>query len=93
MKIRFDFKSIRFKIWVYFLILAVVILGLVWFLQVYFVKEYYEDMKMREVTSLSNSFATAYNNEDESLAETIRSMSLTNDYYFMMEYGGQILTF
>ena len=44
MKIRFDFKSIRFRIWVYFIILAVLILALVWFLQVYFMKEYYEEM-------------------------------------------------
>ncbi|MBQ2305135.1 MAG: HAMP domain-containing protein, partial [Firmicutes bacterium] len=93
MKIRFDFKSIRFRIWVYFLILAVLILALVWFLQVYFMKEYYEEMKMREVTSMSNAFTTAYNNDDESLADSIRNMSVTNDYYFMMEYGGQLLTF
>ena len=93
MKISFDFKSVRFKIWIYFLILAVIVLALVWFLQVYFMKEYYEEMKMREVTSLANAFTTAYNNEDEALADSIRKMSVTDDYYFMMEYAGQILTF
>ncbi len=93
MKIRFDFKSIRVRLWLYFLILAVIILAMVWFLQVYFMKEYYEEMKMRDVNSLSNAFATAYNNEDEALADSIRNMSVTNDYYFMMEYSGQILTF
>lgn len=43
-----NFKSIRFKVWMYFLIFTFVILFLIWFLQIFFLNNYYEKMKIVE---------------------------------------------
>ena len=59
-KVRFDFKSIRFRLWLYFLSVALVILVLIWFLQIFFLNNYYEEMKSREVTQVAESIAQAY---------------------------------
>ena len=36
MKLKLDFKSIKFRIWIYFLIFSVVLLVAIWFLQIFF---------------------------------------------------------
>ena len=54
-KVRFDFKSIRFRLWLYFLSVALVILLLIWFLQIFFLNTYYEDMKSKEVTKIGRA--------------------------------------
>ena len=92
-KVSFDFKSIRFRLWLYFLSVALVILLLIWFLQIFFLNNYYEDMKTKEVTRVAESIAQAYKVGDEQLTPNIQQYSMLNDYYFMMEYGGQILLF
>ena len=93
-KVRFDFKSIRFRLWLYFLCIALVILGLIWFLQIFFLNNYYEEMKENEVTRIADSVALAYQNEDtEELTANIQQYSMVNDYYFMMESNGKVLVF
>lgn len=92
-KINFDFKSIRFRLWLYFLSVALVILTLIWFLQIFFLNNYYERMKINEVTRIADSVYQAYQREDENLTNNIQQYSILNDYYFMMEYGGKVLLF
>lgn len=92
-KIRFDFKSIRFRLWLYFLSVALVILALIWFLQIFFLNNYYERMKINEVTRIADSVYQSYQREDEDLTDNIQQYSILNDYYFMMEYSGKVLLF
>ena len=92
-KVKFDFKSIRFRLWLYFLSVALVILALIWFLQIFFLNNYYEDMKTKEVTRVAESIAQAYKMGDEQLTPNIQQYSMMNDYYFMMEYNEQVLLF
>ena len=92
-KVKFDFNSIRFKLWIYFLSVALVILALIWFLQIFFLKTYYEDMKINEVSKVGDAISIAYRMGDEDLTENIQQYSILNDYYFMMESKGQVLLF
>ncbi|MBR6224217.1 MAG: HAMP domain-containing histidine kinase [Firmicutes bacterium] len=92
-KISFDFKSIRFRLWLYFLSVALVILALIWFLQIFFLNNYYEKMKINDVTRVADSVYQSYQRQDENLTDNIQQYSILNDYYFMMEYGGKVLLF
>lgn len=44
-KIKFDRHSIKFRLWVYFIGIGIGLLLLVWFLQIFFLNNYYEHMK------------------------------------------------
>ncbi|MBR6472376.1 MAG: HAMP domain-containing histidine kinase [Firmicutes bacterium] len=92
-KVNFDFKSIRFRLWLYFLSTALVILALIWFLQIFFLTHYYEDMKTKEVTRVADTISMAYQHGDQGITSTIQQLSILNDYYFMMESNGKVLLF
>lgn len=88
-KIRFDRKSIRFKLWMSFITFAVVLIGLIWFLQIFFLDHYYEEMKKAEVSKLANQIVKTYeeNNYDlYQLVDTLNSLALVNeDVYIRIE--------
>ena len=92
-KVKFDFKSIRFRLWLYFLAIALVILALIWFLQIFFLNNYYEYMKTKEVTQVTESIYQAYQRGDPNIGQSIQQYSILNDYYFMMESNGKMLLF
>ena len=92
-KIKFDAKSIKFRLWMYFAALALGIVLLIWFLQIFFLNNYYEHMKISEVNQIASSITHAYERKDEDLTERIQELSVSNDFYVMMESGGQLLLF
>ncbi len=92
-KIKFDAKSIKFRLWIYFVALAVGIVLLIWFLQIFFLNNYYEHMKISEVNQIASSITHAYERKDDDLTERIQELSVSNDFYVMMESGGQLLLF
>ncbi len=92
-KINFDAKSIKFRLWIYFAALALGIVILIWFLQIFFLNNYYEHMKISEVNQIASSITHAYERKDEDLTERIQELSVSNDFYVMMESGGQLLLF
>lgn len=92
-RIRFDAKSIKFRLWMYFVALGLGVVLLIWFLQIFFLNNYYEHMKIAEVSRISASICHAYEKQDSELTEYIQSLSVSNDYYVMMESNGQVLLF
>ncbi len=92
-KISFDPKSIKFRLWMYFAALGLGVVLLIWFLQIFFLNNYYEHMKILEVNRISSSICHAYEKQDSKLTEYIQSLSVSNDYYVMMEKNGQVLLF
>ena len=46
--LRLDFGSLKFRLWAYFGLFAVILVLMVWILQVFFLNNFYEDMKLRE---------------------------------------------
>lgn len=92
-KVKFDFGSVKFRLWVYFLALSVGILLLVWFLQIIFLNNSYEDMKIKEVRRVASSISHAYQENDADLTESIRELSISNDFYVVMESSTGYLFF
>ena len=92
-KIKFDRRSIKFRLWVYFVGVGIGIVILIWFLQIFFLNNYYEHMKTTEVNRVASSIYHAYARGDDELTESIQDLSISNDFYVMMESGGKVLLF
>lgn len=78
----FDFKSIKFKLWIYFIGFAMLILLLIWALQIIFLNNYYSAMKQTQTVDISNDIQNKFaaSKYDKSLLEKIVAMeSSTND--------------
>lgn len=92
-KISFDQNSIKFRLWGYFLAVGLGVVAMIWFLQLFFVNNYYEEMKVREVMRVASSISADYEKNDKDLAYSIQALSITNDFYVMMESESGILLF
>ncbi|MDR7870523.1 MAG: ATP-binding protein [Tissierellaceae bacterium] len=58
-----DKKSLKFKMWTYFIIFAAAIMLVLWLLQIVFINSYYETMKTNEIKIIGNSLVNEYGNE------------------------------
>ena len=89
LKSKFDFKSIRFKLWAYFIVFALLLIGLIWFLQIFFLNNYYEQMKSGEITKLADKIIESYEEEGRNpykLTEILEDAYASNeDIYAQVE--------
>ncbi len=94
MKFDLNFKSIRFKIWIYVLITILIILFLNWFLQVFLFNNYYDKMKIsnseKKAAILTNAYKT---NSDDLTAffSTVKKTLDSDDTFVQIESNGKIL--
>lgn len=80
MKISFDHKSLKFRMWAYFIIFAIVLLVIIWILQVFFLNYYYEDMKISSTDRVAKAIETQYKEDDyEQLETVIKNISNKNE--------------
>lgn len=86
-----DRKSLKFKIWVYFLMFAALLMALLWFLQIFFLDTYYEEMKISETRKVARSIISKYG--DEGLVEYISSISYKNDIFIHIESSDGTIIF
>lgn len=91
MKHSFDSKSLRFKIWIYFALFASFLMLLLWFLQIFFLKSYYQEMKISETKRIAETIIDNYGQEN--LLDTISSISLKNDMYIHIETSDGTIIF
>ena len=56
-KKRFDIRSLSFKLWCYFILFAALLIALIWLLQIYFMDSFYEDMKLKEASSMAHEIS------------------------------------
>lgn len=61
---KLDLRSIKFKMWTYFMIFGALILIVLWFLQIIFLNNFYQGMKTREVINAANKLAIEYGKDD-----------------------------
>lgn len=92
-KAKFDFKSIKFRLWMYFLLFAVIVLLLLWGMQIFMLNTSYESMKTREVGRVASMIARSYSQGNENLTSGIKELSVNNDFYVMMESNSGYLYF
>ena len=86
-----DFRSINFKIWLYFLLFAALLLLLLWFLQIFFLNNYYEEMKTTETQQVAESITAQYKNPH--VFDKIREISIKNDMYIHIETEDKTILF
>ncbi|MDY6037580.1 MAG: HAMP domain-containing sensor histidine kinase [Eubacterium sp.] len=87
-KIKFDFKTIGFKLWCYFILFAAILIGLIWLLQIYFLDSFYEDMKLHETKQAAQDLIDEFNiNGKEALSNKISELSSESDTYVRVETG------
>lgn len=88
-KSRFDFNSIRFRLWGYFILFAVIILGLVWLLQIYFLDAFYENMKLREAEKSARILIQEFRSDGslEDFTNKLNEVVRGTDTYVRVETG------
>lgn len=82
--IRKKFRKIplRLKIWIYFVIYTTIVFVLLWFFQIIFLENFYENMKIRDVITEGEFLAESYMNDsfdDSSYEELLNQSSMKND--------------
>ena len=90
MKINIDKNRLSFKLWEYFMVFALSIVGLLWLLQIVFMNSFYETMKIREITKIGNNLVEMYKTED--FQEELISLSFKQGIVINIldEYGNLI---
>lgn len=89
MKLRFNFRSIKFRVWIYFLLFAAIILAVMWFLQVFFLNNYYEDMKIKETENTASVITSKYNSgNNKAFIAEMKEVAETDDMYISIEQNG-----
>ena len=91
MKLNLDRNSLKFKIWLYFALFSALLMIILWFLQIFFLDTYYEEMKISQTRKVANSIISNY--EDENLVEYISTLSYKNDMYIHIESSDGTIIF
>ncbi len=72
---KIDRKSLKFKLWQYFVAFAVAILVMLWLLQTVFLNSYYKTMKANEIKKIGNRIVELYGTEE--FEKTLIEVSFT----------------
>jgi signal transduction histidine kinase len=70
---------------------AALLMGILWFLQIFFLDTYYEEMKISQTRKVANSIISHYG--DSNLVEYISSLSYQNDMFIHIETGDGTIIF
>ena len=91
LKFNIDRNSLKFKIWCYFAMFAALLMAILWFLQIFFLDTYYEEMKISETRKVARSIISNYGRAD--LVEYISSISYKNDMFIHIESSDGTIIF
>ena len=90
LKIKFDHKSLNFKLWIYFAFFALFLMAIFWVFQTFFLNTYYQSMKIRETEKVAATIEKAYGENE--FPDIIKELSITNDMYIHIEtFAGRII--
>lgn len=71
---------LKIKIWIYFIIFTLIVFVLLWICQIFFLENFYEQMKKKDVYNVSVSLANAYDDLESSAYNRLLSKeALAND--------------
>ena len=87
LKSRLDFKSIRFKLWLYFIGFSLLLISIIWFLQIFFLNHYYEQMKISEVTKMADEIVETFDSSGDdflTLSDTLEAICTENDDVYIL---------
>ncbi|MCB6992984.1 HAMP domain-containing histidine kinase [bacterium 210820-DFI.6.37] len=87
MKLKPDIRSIKFKVCLYFIIFAVLLMIVLWLLQVLFLNTFYQTMKEAKTKKVAASIELAYERNDLSdFADQVTQIAESNDMYIYITY-------
>ena len=95
MKLRLDYRSIKFKTWLYFVLFAGFLMLILWFLQVLFLNNFYEVMKVEQTKNVTKNIESYYLRYDqERFLERIEDISDSNDMFiYIVSADGNTIYF
>lgn len=64
LKNKLDMKSLKVKLWTYFVLFAATIMTILWLLQIVFLNTYYKSMKTNEIKKIGDSLVVEYGKDD-----------------------------
>jgi signal transduction histidine kinase len=70
-------------LWIYFALFAALLMGILWFLQIFFLGAYYQEMKINETLKIAGAIVEKYG--QEGLFEEIARVMRRNDMYIQIE--------
>ena len=83
-------NTLTFKLWKYFIVFAISIFVILWFMQVILLQSYYSSMKKNEVAKLSDQIEDSYSKEN--VSEIIDNIAYKNALnIFLFDKNGNIL--
>jgi signal transduction histidine kinase len=83
---KFDTKSLKVKVWVYFGLFTVILLVILWSLQVLFINNFYQDMKIKETQKIALNIATQFQDADRAqIRSYISDLYKKNEMYIQIE--------
>ena len=82
MRFKLKTKSIRFRIWMYMLLFTAIIMFVMWFLQIFFLNNYYEVMKTDRTKDVAVQITSAYKSSGSSAAEKEAQTLMSGDDLF-----------
>ncbi len=87
MRFKIDSHSIKFKVCLYFIIFAVLLMLVLWTLQVLFLNTFYQTMKESKTEKVAQSIELAYKNNDLAFfSERVADIAESSDMYIYITY-------
>lgn len=87
MKLKLDPHSIKFKVCLYFILFAVLLMSVLWLLQVFFLNTFYQTMKESKTKKVTQSIERAYAQSDLSgFSDQVVQIGESNDMYIYITY-------
>lgn len=94
-RLKLDYKSIKFKTWLYFILFAGFLMLVLWILQVLFLNNFYDVMKDEQTQRVAKTIATDYQQQSRyKFLKSVESISNSNDMFiYVVSYDGQTMYF
>ena len=95
MKLRIDYRSIKFKTWLYFILFTGFLMIVLWFLQVLFLNNFYEVMKVSQTEKVVKNIKTSYvSSSYKDFIKKTEKISDSNDIYiYISSFDGDTMYF
>ncbi|MFA5527682.1 MAG: HAMP domain-containing sensor histidine kinase [Peptostreptococcales bacterium] len=91
MKINLDYKSLKFKLWLSFALFAALLMVILWFLQIFFLKTYYQEMKIAETKRIADTIKNNYGDRD--FIDRVADITERNDMFIHIETDDGTIVF
>lgn len=87
MKFKIDTQSIKFRLWLYFVLFAAGIMALLWFLQIFFLNNYYASMKEDTTDRVAMTIISDYSSSKrtDKFIDSVNKASSSQDIYTYFE--------